>query len=113
MKIILDDSRVDLRPEQVLRLDDAKGVRVVCLSGALWITQYHDLRDVVLSAGASFTLDRAGVALVSAMEASSVRLEEPVRPGSRLRNAAAAVWLWLTQPLRGPGYHPAIALRRC
>ena len=111
MKISLDDSRVELRPRQILRLDSAKSVRIVCQRGALWVTQNEDLRDVFLSAGASFTLDRDGVALVSALEASSVRLEEPVRLRSQLRNAAEAVWRGLAQRLRVPSHNPAIELR--
>ena len=110
MKISLEDSRVELRPKQMLRFDGAEGVRIVCLRGALWVTQDQDLRDVFLSTGACFTLDRDGVALVSALEASSVRLAEPVRLRSQLLIAAEAVWRGLVQRLRVPSHRPAIEL---
>jgi hypothetical protein len=43
-----------------------RGRRIECLSGAIWITQDGDLRDIVLGTGEAFDFDRAGDALVSA-----------------------------------------------
>jgi hypothetical protein len=98
MKISLDSSRVELRRHQTLRLADASGVAVVCLCGALWITQENDPRDVIVEAGAWFALDRPGVALVEAIEASSVHLRAPrpvelhlpAMPGALARRFASA-----------------------
>jgi hypothetical protein len=73
MKISLDDSRLDLWPQQVLRIDDAVALTLVCERGALWLTQDGDPRDVFLDRGDSFTLDRPGVALATALGPSSVR----------------------------------------
>jgi hypothetical protein len=75
MDIRIDDSCFDLREHQIMRLDDATGTEIVCLRGEIWLTQDGDLRDVVLSAGDRFTLDSNGVALVSALRASSVCVE--------------------------------------
>lgn len=50
----------------IRRLHAEPGRRVECLSGAIWITQDGDLRDVVLSAGEAFDFDRRGAALLSA-----------------------------------------------
>ncbi len=50
------------------------GKTVTCVRGSLWITQDGDLKDVVISAGDSYTLERAGRILVSGLEASSVTL---------------------------------------
>jgi hypothetical protein len=36
------------------------------VSGAVWITQDGDLRDIVLQSGEAFDFDRAGDALLSA-----------------------------------------------
>ena len=66
-----------LDARQILLVRDGVGARVVCMSGVIWITQEGDLRDVVLRGGASFVLDRPGTALVTAIEASRVRVEEP------------------------------------
>ncbi|MEA3193781.1 MAG: hypothetical protein QOD26_2114 [Betaproteobacteria bacterium] len=50
----------------VLRLEDARDLRVRVESGTVWITQERDTRDVMLRAGESFRFDRNGVALMSA-----------------------------------------------
>ncbi len=42
------------------------GRTVECLSGAIWITQDGDLRDIVLEPGDTFAFDRHGDALLSA-----------------------------------------------
>ena len=42
------------------------GRTVECLSGAIWITQDGDLRDVVLGPGDTFAFDRHVDALLSA-----------------------------------------------
>jgi hypothetical protein len=50
--------------------------RVECLSGALWITQDGDSRDIILAPGDSFSFDRIGDALISALEDSRFLLLE-------------------------------------
>ncbi len=52
------------------------GHRVECLSGALWITQDGDSRDIVLAPGDSFSFDRVGDALISALDDSRFLLLE-------------------------------------
>ena len=110
MNICLKADRVELRPHQILRIDRPEGMRIVCLRGALWVTQHGDLRDNFVPAGASFGLDRGGVALVSALDASSVWLEAPVRLPSRSRPAVGAVLGRWLQRLRAVGRRPAIEL---
>jgi len=88
MKIELDADGLDMQAHQVLRFDDAEDTCVLCLRGQVWITQENELRDIVLEPGDGFTLDRGGLALASALRASSVRLEQPLR---RL-GAAAVPW---------------------
>ena len=56
------------------------GHRVECLSGALWITQDGDSRDIVLAPGDSFSFDRVGDALISALEDSRFLLLEACPP---------------------------------
>jgi hypothetical protein len=50
--------------------------RIECLSGALWITQDGDSRDIVLAPGDSFSFDRVGDALISALDDSRFLLLE-------------------------------------
>lgn len=87
MNITLDTGALCLAQDQMLSLIDARGSQINCCRGALWITQDHDLRDIELSPGESFTLDRDGVAMVSALVDSTVEL----LPAHRLRANATTV----------------------
>ena len=60
-------SALTLARRDVQRLEGVPGRRIECLTGALWITQDNDLRDIVIEAGEGFSLDRHGAALVSAL----------------------------------------------
>ena len=76
MNIQLSQSEICLSKRQTLSLLDSAGVRIDARSGAVWVTQDHDRRDIVLRAGESFTLDGRGQAIVQAFEASRVRLTQ-------------------------------------
>jgi DUF2917 family protein len=101
MKIELDADGLDLQAHQVVRFDDAVDTRVVCLRGQVWITQDDDPRDIVLGPGDDFTLDRRGLALATALRASSIRMERPLAreaAARRLRRAVVPSW----PPVFGP-----------
>ena len=55
-----------------MRLDGARGTTLRVTSGRLWITLENDTRDIVLSAGDSYTIDRGGLTLVEAQGAATV-----------------------------------------
>ena len=75
------DPVIRLQSGELLDIEDGEGVAVTCLDGAVWVTQSHDSRDVVLESGESFVLDRPGLALVSAPTgAAAVRLRQAARP---------------------------------
>jgi hypothetical protein len=57
--------RLALSDGSTLRVDDVKGMRLYVWQGSVWLTQEGDSRDVLLEAGESFQLDRAGTALIS------------------------------------------------
>ena len=59
-------------PRQGLPLFDASGRTVTCLSGSIWLTMEGDRRDVVLTPGASFVVDRDGLTLLVAQQPSAV-----------------------------------------
>ena len=50
----------------IRHLHGERGRRVEVVSGAIWITQDGDSRDIVLQDGDAFDFDRAGDALLSA-----------------------------------------------
>ena len=82
MSMCTDMATIALSAGQTQRLQDARGARVECLSGSLWITQYGDRRDIVLAPGETFTLDRDGVTLLHAFGRSRALVGES-RPVSR------------------------------
>ena len=98
MRIAISGEQVlEVQRRQTFQLDCAKGARIDCQRGVLWITQNGDPRDVVLSAWQSFTVDRPGTALIHAFEASTVRLTNPESSRSPPRNAAKAAFLRVIQ----------------
>ena len=73
-----------LRKGDILRLPGARGQRIEAIHGGLWITIYHDRRDIVLAGGEGFTVDRDGDTLISALDdASLVVLAPGALPGAR------------------------------
>ena len=79
MDINLNHADIRLDVGQTLQVCDGVGTRIACHDGSVWITQESDLRDVLLDAGEVFTLDRAGMAVVQAMESASIGLDEPLQ----------------------------------
>jgi hypothetical protein len=87
----------DLSQGELVQLDGARGTTLRVTSGMLWITLEDDVRDVVLAAGDTFTVDRAGLTLVEAQERTTVCVMElhavEVRRGPRPpRSSRIAEW---------------------
>jgi hypothetical protein len=72
---------VDLERGGLLPLHDGAGATVVCVEGEVWITQEHDGRDLLLSAGESLRLSRNGRAVIQALRGSRVAVEAPPASG--------------------------------
>jgi len=62
---------------ELLRISEALGCEVRVREGRVWITQYGDTADYVVEAGASFRINRPGLALVSALKPSTIDLGLP------------------------------------
>ena len=86
MNIQLSQSDICLSKRQMLSLANGAGVRIEARSGAVWVTQDHDRRDIVLRPGESFTLDGRGQAIVQAFEASRVRLTQAGAVSAKVRH---------------------------
>jgi hypothetical protein len=59
-------TEIGLARGNLLRVENARNMRVGVERGTLWITQEDDPSDVVLERGESFQLDRDGLALLLA-----------------------------------------------
>jgi hypothetical protein len=78
---LMFDSKV-LGKGRIRRVHYPLGQRVECVTGALWVTQDGDPRDIVLAPGDSFDFDHRGDALISALDDSRFLLLESCRPGA-------------------------------
>lgn len=77
MDIAFDGSEFCLQENRPLRLRRARGLRVRCTAGCLWITAVGMREDIFLSAGDSWTLDSHRLVLVESLGAGRARLELP------------------------------------
>jgi hypothetical protein len=77
---------ITLERRTLLRVRNGIGLTILCLKGMIWLTQQNDVRDIVLGAGESFTLDRPGLALLYALNPACATILEPA---PRLGHATA------------------------
>jgi hypothetical protein len=68
-----------LKTGELLDIRDGEGFEILCLVGAVWITQSNDPRDIVIKAGESFVLDKPGLALVCASAGQATVAVDPQR----------------------------------
>ena len=73
--------RISIRRGDHVCIEDGAGALVVVERGTAWLTQDSDRRDVVLRAGGSFRLDRAGIAVVSADGSAELTVVAPAGAG--------------------------------
>ena len=57
-----------LAADSLMRLNDARGRKVLVIDGLVWVTQDGDPRDIFVRAGESFEFDRSGLTLLQALE---------------------------------------------
>jgi hypothetical protein len=65
----------------VVLLREAAGARVVCVTGALWLTQEGREEDVVLTQGESLRVSNGGLTVVTALRGSEVLVVQPRASG--------------------------------
>jgi hypothetical protein len=68
---------------RLLRLPDARGHRIVSLSGDVWITEQGRTEDIILRPGEAVTLQAAGTALVMALGSADIEVLPPASLGMR------------------------------
>jgi hypothetical protein len=62
----------ELAAGELVELDGARGTTLRVTRGTLWLTQEGDRRDIVLTAGDAFTIERGGITIVEAQGSASV-----------------------------------------
>jgi hypothetical protein len=62
---------------KIMEIKQALDTTIECLAGSIWITLDGDRRDVILSAGQDFKVDRKQRTLIQALDTASVRLIQP------------------------------------
>jgi hypothetical protein len=90
MKHVLEIQPIRLAARSVHRLDGAKGQQITSLGGVVWVTQANDTRDIVLSKGQSFIIDRKGLTVVFALKEAAIA----VGPAGHITAAAFDPALW-------------------
>jgi hypothetical protein len=80
-------AQIPLAPRALHRIVDGEGLTLLCLKGAVWVTQEDDARDIILTAGESFTLDRNGLAVLYALSAACIALRSHANPSLPARVA--------------------------
>lgn len=82
---------IHLSENGLLELRDAKGTRVQCHRGTLWITQDKDGNDVIVKAGKTFEIERQGLTLVSSRDGAALSVVKPGEPAFLSLRAAPYV----------------------
>jgi len=84
-----------LSARSVHPVEDGAGHKIECLAGTLWLTQENDPRDIILSPGQSFTLDRPGKAVLVVLGSRPAwvawRTRLPARGRSHTESASAGL----------------------
>jgi len=95
MRIDVSSGEIRLTENQPLSLREARGLRVECTSGIVWITLSGQTADVFLKAGESHLLRGNGLALIECIGDGSIRIGmSERRPGiaHRLASLRRSVW---------------------
>ena len=80
-----------------LSLTDAAGVELTSLTGRVRLTMEGVRRDIDLTPGVPYTIERDGLTLVNAVEAGLVRVSIPHGRRARWRDWSGRVWAWLVR----------------
>ena len=78
-----------VKNETIALRNDARGAKIHCRSGMLWITQEEDHLDHCLTAGDSFVIDRTGTVIIEAIHDARLHFQPAVRAASAEMPAAA------------------------
>ena len=72
MKPVRDINPLRLPARRVHCAEGGRGLEITPVSGTVWITQVYDRRDMILTQGQSFMLDRQGLVVVYTLEDAAI-----------------------------------------
>lgn len=84
MDFDLYNSELYLAHNAPVRLMSARGVRIVCTAGRVWLTVAGEAGDILLAAGESHLVTGRGLALLEAIGDGRVRFEKAPHPLRRM-----------------------------
>lgn len=85
---------IELEQRGIASVEDARGARIDCLCGRIWITEHRSPGDIILEAGQSHELSRNGVAVVQALREAHFALRAPAISPSRAEPVGRVWQLW-------------------
>jgi hypothetical protein len=85
------DKVLELADGDLVEVHDGHGTTLRVTKGALWITQEHDRRDIVLRAGDVWTVERQGLTLLQAQGATVLCAVGTAALFARSRNRAVGI----------------------
>lgn len=81
MRVDIERATMDLEKMQIIRLRGARGVRLSCGRGSLWVTQEGVARDDFLVPGVSQEVETDGMVVIEAMLSSSLTIDSGKHSG--------------------------------
>jgi hypothetical protein len=100
--------RTFLPARETLVLENARGTVIAVDHGCLWITLEGDTRDIVLTDGMRFEIDRRGRTIAVAEENSRLRVSTPKTLRDRFSAWLQRRGLRRAKPLRTPLFRRAV-----
>jgi hypothetical protein len=79
MRVDIERATMELERMQIIRLRGARGVRLACRKGSLWITQEGVARDDFLVPGVCQEIETDGMVVIEAMLPSSLTIDSGKR----------------------------------
>ena len=79
MKIDFRSGELCLTNNQPLRLEEARGLRVACTAGIIWITVNGEAGDTFLRPGQSHTITCNGLALIESIGEGKIHIDQAPR----------------------------------
>jgi hypothetical protein len=74
MEVLLRDATLTVFEDLPVSFRGARGTRLTCTEGVVWLTQEKDLRDLHLRSGQSYLIENNGLILLEGSPRGSLRV---------------------------------------